>query len=841
MAINPTSNITVGDYGTYYRYLYASRYSVNQTSMRPMRYVRSVDGAGVEAFAQNNNAGNLSGDIFYYAYGGEYDGSNVFSDTSKFPYTEGRIGSSTYVGAASAHLPNGLMTATAKDGYGFVGWWVWHGNEEWYRLEDFPSSISLTVGDAPNKLRETNLGVQNHVWSYRSVRAVFGARFIVKAYRCVAGGTASDPAYDVAYFTDGGGGDYRDIQVINGVAENMPSVSSYMRCSGFVFVEWNTKRDGTGVSVADGGDISGLSSTPNGEVELFAIWRRATVTTSVAFGEGVPQQQSAPTISVSPAPTDGVYAEGTTITAVAQTTGLVGAEFGTWTATGIDIGSGDDANPTLSFQMPAHEVTLTANYVLGNVYVSVSLDAASSGAASQPPSVTDASDQALPTDEDERPYSPYGSMVVFHAASPASGYTFDGWYVGGEKRSSQQNWSVTLGDGLSGSDVSVVAKYAVEITVGKLENGGTGSFSVDGSEYASATSTSKSVALGDTLDLSAVATTGYFGGWYIDDSANPSTLPVTASVVISEAGSYVAHFIATAPEFTITCQSAKADGQAQDASAGTLVVAADSGITDNGNGTYTVEGFRDITLVATPGATNPLPLSRVGRLVGAELADVDISRPVAVSMDATYKAIWGVATSYTITATVAQQSAAMGAVGIGDDFAPSVSMSLEEGAKVVFAAVPYGGYKFDGWYMGDVMVSASTRFAYTVSMSITLFARFSADSQAIFAWEGSSANKTVEWASKVYVTQKPFDPVAARVDAAGYPVDLTVRTYSSPDKVDPLPVRDHELTAQRPMAVLSQDGRRLQRMRPERYVQVTVKASHEIDAVVVGTNMTEVN
>ena len=112
---------------------------------------------------------------------------------------------------------------------------------------------------------------------------------------------------------------------------------------------------------------------------------------------------------------------------------------------------------------------------------------------------------------------------------------------------------------------------------------------------------------------------------------------------------------------------------------------------------------------------------------------------------------------------------------------------------------------------------------------------------AIFLWGGSGEPKKLTWTSKVYVTPRPFDPVAARVDAAGYPVDLTVRTYSSPDNANPLPVRDHALTSQNPLAVQSQDGRRLPRMRPERYLRVSVESYHEVDAVVVGTNMAEMN
>lgn len=172
--------------------------------------------------------------------------------------------------------------------------------------------------------------------------------------------------------------------------------------------------------------------------------------------------------------------------------------------------------------------------------------------------------------------------------------------------------------------------------------------------------------------------------------------------------------------------------------------------------------------------------------------------------------------------------------------------TFDIGDDVTLVAEFSSEYVFVGWYAGGVLVSEQPvhafKFGADGSHSYTNYtARFGVSDNAIYEWEGSDENKEIEWTSKVYTAPKPFDPVAARVDAAGYPVDLTVRTYSSPDVADALPVRDHELTAANPVAVQSQDGRRLPRMRPERYVRFTVKSTHEIDTVVIGTNMAEVN
>jgi len=163
------------------------------------------------------------------------------------------------------------------------------------------------------------------------------------------------------------------------------------------------------------------------------------------------------------------------------------------------------------------------------------------------------------------------------------------------------------------------------------------------------------------------------------------------------------------------------------------------------------------------------------------------------------------------------------------------------GQTVTLVASFEQDYVFDGWYANGTKKSeaVSCSFVLALDSPIEYEARFGVSDDAIYEWEGSAENKEIEWTSKVYTAPRPFDPVAARVDAAGYPVDLTVRTYSSPDVADALPVRDHELTGTTHMQ--SQDGRRLPRMRPERYVRFTVKSMHEIDTVAIGTNMAEVN
>ena len=174
---------------------------------------------------------------------------------------------------------------------------------------------------------------------------------------------------------------------------------------------------------------------------------------------------------------------------------------------------------------------------------------------------------------------------------------------------------------------------------------------------------------------------------------------------------------------------------------------------------------------------------------------------------------------------------AAGIAYIGESAAVT-SLTGEQDSIVTITALPSNGYRFVGWYDGDILVSEKARYSFALVEPVSLQARFAEDAAAICVWEGSGENKRLSWKSKVFVMPRPFDPVAARVDAVGYPVSLSVGTYSSPDAV---PTRDHDVQVQ------NQSGRRLPRMRSERFLRISVESEHEVDSVVVATNLVEVN
>ena len=223
------------------------------------------------------------------------------------------------------------------------------------------------------------------------------------------------------------------------------------------------------------------------------------------------------------------------------------------------------------------------------------------------------------------------------------------------------------------------------------------------------------------------------------------------------------------------------------------------------------------------------------------LDQVDTNVATAVINDHyVFVANWGVLARRTITATRANGTErTFGDISIEDGTEAgdgSWSVKAEQNTYVTLVAVPRNGYKFVGWFAdydhAGVPESADREFRLKVQSTATYYAMFAQDANAIYEWEGGAASKRMEWRSKMFVASKPFNPVALRVDALGYPVECEVGVFSSPEAKA---VRVGRVSP------ASQMARRLPLLRPERYVQVTVRADHEVDRVIVGTSMEGLN
>lgn len=689
--------------------------------------------------------------------------------------------------------------------------------EVWYYTVTFVDGFGTTLktqevqsgANATPPSNPSHSGYQFDGWS-GTYTNVISDRTITAQWREV---------FTLSYNTDGGTPQRASQSQTAGNLTLAAAVSK----SGYVFVGWQI--DETVYSASAPYNLTSNTTAT-------ALWiGHKGITTSVSLPSAAPNQPTPLSVTISPASQDGGWDEGTAITATAPASGL-GVEFEAWNVTGAEV-QVITANP-LSFTMSDLPVSLTATYKMKELAVTCAVDAAArtAGAVASGANtyITDAGGQQSPTGFQ------YDDTVIFHAPEPESGFTFAGWYdASGVQRSANINYTLMLT-----SDITLYARYAVTVTVTKDEEDGSGTFSVNGATY-QAVEITLPAELGQPLAIAATPADGsYFGGWKIDGAM--SDLFREDSVTVTAAHVFTAVFVSEPVSVSVTCLSEKNDPQAE-GSIGSLAVLGATGT----EGVFSVDGFSEITLVPSPSSeSGALPLFRVVEVIteGQTEGYREVAAPYVVRVsnaDRTFKALWGEKANFLIT--VSSEDEAKGVAYVGES--PSVRSAVyAQDTQVAVTALPTNGHKFVGWYENDEIVSTDARYVFVVlNESRTLEARFEDDAFAICEWEGSDEPKTMEWTSKVYVTAKPFDPVAARVDATGYPVDLTVRTYSSPDKAEPtaLPDRPHALTAANPFPIQSQDGRRLPRMRPERYVQITVKSSHEIDAVVVGTNMTEVN
>ena len=617
--------------------------------------------------------------------------------------------------------------------------------------------------------------------------------------------------YSVTYNANGGTGVMDSQSAEQGVMFTLRD-NTLVR-AGWAFTGWNTKPDGSGVSYANGASVIDLTQTAGGVVTLYAQWRKTSfsVVTSVSIENGAPEQN--PSVELSPEAADGFLKEGTFVSVSAQNDNLLGIEFDLWNVSGITVGD-VYANP-LQFIMPSHDVLINAVYKLKAFTVTHGVDVFSKVATDGDTSITDNEGNAV-----DKLF--YGDEVVFHAPTPKEGYYFSGWYNGNECVSQNQNHTVVLT-----GDVSLVARYSTIVWVMKSErDGGFGHLLVDGSLYEGVEHISLFKELGSTMCIGAVLTSGAFGGWYQGDALLELFQEDTV-VVTSKYDHYTANLIAYPITVQVMCQSVT-NSDTDDGALGTLALAG-PGVTDNGNGLYSVEGFTEVVLTATQ-ADGGLPLFRVTEEVAGVESAIDISKPIRILLSGrTFIARWGNKGKFQVQVSSADNAAGMAYIG---ESAAVTVLTGEQDSTVTITALPSNGYRFVGWYEGDRLVSGKARFSFALVEPVNLQARFAEDAAAICVWEGSGENKRLSWKSKVFVMPRPFDPVAARVDAVGYPVSLSVGTYSSPDAV---PTRDHDVQVQ------NQSGRRLPRMRAERFLRISVESAHEIDSVVVATNLVEVN
>lgn len=477
----------------------------------------------------------------------------------------------------------------------------------------------------------------------------------------------------------------------------------------------------------------------------------------------------------------------------------------------------------------------------------------------------------------------YGERVRL-TANVATGYLLDGFYANGEKiteflHDDDEDYDYVVVRG----PVEFVAKAAVSVSMAiehwdnrtnpEYEAEETSRVSVDGTEYEEHTAT---VVLGDTISYAVVlgnlrnipgAGKWKFDAWYDADDAdhaNPIDMPsedaafaptaaldikarVVAETVVN---TYTVEFKTENASGVKTHVAALADWLTSNPVSDGKTVSADGKIE------LTYEGTKSVTFNFTqsvPSGGKTFAFSKVVRIAPDGVTEVDFTADpsfrVLTNRSLNLVAYYSEGGNRNISVAFANGSdRTMGTVAIvavngeGAEIAEGdQSATVPVGGTVTFRANPNNGYAFAGWFYsadhgGDPKYGESEVTADVVA-NRTLYAYFVQDTHAIYEWEGRNENKMMTWKSKVYVSSRPFNPSAIRVDAEdargrGTVVNrVEIGMMSSPDAV---PVQSG-LTVLANMPNYA--ARRLPKRRPERYIYVEVQNDAEVDRIIVGTSM----
>lgn len=470
---------------------------------------------------------------------------------------------------------------------------------------------------------------------------------------------------------------------------------------------------------------------------------------------------------------------------------------------------------------------VTAVYELIDYSISAAVDAPSVGALTVEVDVENAT-------------AHYGDEVTF-TATPALGYSFEGWYLDGEKvAGAGAEYSPTVV-----SNLALVAKAKVTVALDiDAETGTSASLTVNGAAYVPQTSVD--VTLGDSLSFALSIVTGYFDAWYSVVDGSRVLTPYDSSETITPTAntSLVAVVAADAPQRSATFDIRNDEGGASvPVAAGdvTLLPAPDSSSVVDGKLVFTYTGTKKVRVTCAAsiegrGLSEPIAFTKatLNGVDYSENREFDLVVNGAIELTLWY----GSTGSRTVTIGYTDGSdMTMGEILADGGANPVVK---PRGQKVAIFAAPKNGYTFIGWFssptaQGDPLFDGEPSFEIVVSTNVALYARFAQNDHSICEWEGSKTPKALVWRSKTYAASKPFNPSACRVDGLGYPpsklVELTVDMFSSPD-VNAKPTASTTLTN-----IANQNARRLPVRRMERYMQVQIKANVEVDALLVGTSM----
>lgn len=469
----------------------------------------------------------------------------------------------------------------------------------------------------------------------------------------------------------------------------------------------------------------------------------------------------------------------------------------------------------------------------------------------------------------------YGTEISFKAVAN-EGYIFGEWLVDGEVFSySDDTLPMRLTKG-----VDVVARFKAKVSLSKSTSASakctlsiTEEFDDDGNpvNWKSGESVVETwVVLGEKCAIRSDVTSGAFSAWFLADDVgleNPLELANPDVVVVYDNISYVSRIISE-NDYTYISLFNKLHGESgSEEDLGVLSLSGGDTVSEevynealglSGDrrivGAYVYYRFlgtikSHISAVDSSGRKfyrwgsqyfkSDKTLSEEVSFPEGQEADVFTNRNYI------FTAYWGTPKPVRVGVSFCDGSRGLGTLLMDGETEARVETDdsvvdfIMQGERITIGVNVANGYMFDGWYRnpnGTGLVSKGQRYSFDVSTSSIYYAKFVEDRNAIYRWEGSEILKTLRWKSKIYASNKPFDPSCARIDADGYSVGLKVEMFSSPDKA----ASGGNPSAIKALEVSNQNARRLPKNRPERFCQIDITASHEIDAVIIGTSMEEI-
>lgn len=466
----------------------------------------------------------------------------------------------------------------------------------------------------------------------------------------------------------------------------------------------------------------------------------------------------------------------------------------------------------------------------------------------------------------------YGSEVVFKETIEAGGsYYAGGWFDANGNRvsiSNNQSHRMTVT-----SDTTLYARGMADVAVAFVDANGdpvtdgvsatiAGAFILSGHNY---------VDIGSSAAVTVDCGDKFFNGMFInavtgnrvDATVDAEGHSASASVAVADYVSLVVRVSDTMPSYTVsvTANIANAGDFVTFRDVTGEILSAETPSAQTGSGIALGAG-------AGPTTTKTYQLDNIGHVEAEVVPAVDdkvfqgwfeaeeeeaeeeeADAPISTELTRRFYVL-GDVTTYVRYATPQSEGIAV-SVGYKDGSSAQNQGSVAivgvdgegkapQGAEVTISAMPAIGYVFAGWYVGDELKEGwGAEYTFHVVTAVECLAKFSKDTSVIYKWEGSDKNKMMRWRSKLYVASKVFNPAAARVDASVRRgedggetptlAQLTVEVHSSPD-ADPT-----SSTTLMGMTVVR--GRRLPKMRAERYMAVEVQNDEQVDRIIVGTSM----